>query len=203
MLRALILLDTATPLKCSRSRMYFWCRCRILERLCGKNKPLATFFSAPGRLHTPPIEAPESAARVHRWSGATRARAFTIRCRPAARSLDKDFAASGLRGILVPWWFTQRIDHCSLHSNLQHNLRGYARVCSSSHRHESAVPAFDESQLSRDNRTVASLRVGLWRSWERASMAWKRSSVRSRSGPPNTSQNECLTTQWSSPCGSL
>ena len=29
-------------------------------------------------------------------------------------------------------------------------------------------------------------RVGLWRSWERASMAWKRSSVRSRSGPPNT-----------------
>jgi hypothetical protein len=28
------------------------------------------------------------------------------------------------------------------------------------------------------------LRVGLWRSWERASMAWKRSSVRSRSGPP-------------------
>ena len=29
--------------------------------------------------------------------------------------------------------------------------------------------------------------VGLWRSWERASMAWKRSSVRSRSGPPITS----------------
>ncbi len=28
--------------------------------------------------------------------------------------------------------------------------------------------------------------VGLWRSWERASMAWKRSSVRSRSGPPIT-----------------
>ena len=27
-------------------------------------------------------------------------------------------------------------------------------------------------------------RVGLWRSWERASMAWKRSPVRSRSGPP-------------------
>src|SRR5438552_8292732 len=27
-------------------------------------------------------------------------------------------------------------------------------------------------------------RVGLWRSWERASMAWKRSSVRSRPGPP-------------------
>ena len=26
--------------------------------------------------------------------------------------------------------------------------------------------------------------MGLWRSWERASMAWKRSSVRSRSGPP-------------------
>ncbi len=30
----------------------------------------------------------------------------------------------------------------------------------------------------------SSQRVGLWRSWERASMAWKRSSVRSRSGPP-------------------
>jgi hypothetical protein len=27
--------------------------------------------------------------------------------------------------------------------------------------------------------------MGLWRSWERASMAWKRSPVRSRSGPPN------------------
>src|SRR3954462_7079045 len=26
--------------------------------------------------------------------------------------------------------------------------------------------------------------MGLWRSWERASMAWKRSSVRSRPGPP-------------------
>src|SRR5713101_4985816 len=26
--------------------------------------------------------------------------------------------------------------------------------------------------------------VGLWRSWERASMAWKRSSVRTRPGPP-------------------
>ncbi len=32
---------------------------------------------------------------------------------------------------------------------------------------------------------VESTAVGLWRSWERASMAWKRSSVRSRSGPPN------------------
>src|SRR5215813_1615872 len=30
--------------------------------------------------------------------------------------------------------------------------------------------------------------VGLWRSWERASMAWKRSSVRSRPGPPNLSR---------------
>jgi hypothetical protein len=39
---------------------------------------------------------------------------------------------------------------------------------------------------SGDNRRVASPQhVGLWRSWERASMAWKRSSVRSRSGPPN------------------
>ena len=30
--------------------------------------------------------------------------------------------------------------------------------------------------------------VGLWRSWERASMAWKRSSVRSRPGPPTDSE---------------
>jgi putative endonuclease len=35
-----------------------------------------------------------------------------------------------------------------------------------------------------DQRVVSS-QVGLWRSWERASMAWKRSSVRSRPGPPN------------------
>ena len=28
--------------------------------------------------------------------------------------------------------------------------------------------------------------LGLWRSWERASMAWKRSSVRSRPGPPTS-----------------
>ena len=35
---------------------------------------------------------------------------------------------------------------------------------------------------------VSSFRkVGLWRSWERASMAWKRSSVRSRPGPPYSS----------------
>jgi hypothetical protein len=45
---------------------------------------------------------------------------------------------------------------------------------------------FDEWADSGDNKRVAFLRrVGLWRSWERASMAWKRSSVRSRSGPPN------------------
>ena len=31
---------------------------------------------------------------------------------------------------------------------------------------------------------VVSSQVGLWRSWERASMAWKRSPVRSRPGPP-------------------
>src|SRR5712691_8678237 len=31
--------------------------------------------------------------------------------------------------------------------------------------------------------------VGLWRSWERASMAWKRSSVRSRPGPPISLNN--------------
>ena len=49
------------------------------------------------------------------------------------------------------------------------------------------------SGLGLTNRTLAETIgelhpcsiVGLWRSWERASMAWKRSSVRSRSGPPN------------------
>ncbi len=47
--------------------------------------------------------------------------------------------------------------------------------------------AFDTPSTSGDNRGVASLQhVGLWRSWERASMAWKRSSVRSRSGPPKS-----------------
>jgi hypothetical protein len=30
----------------------------------------------------------------------------------------------------------------------------------------------------------ATLKLGLWRSWERASMAWKRSTVRTRPGPP-------------------
>ena len=48
------------------------------------------------------------------------------------------------------------------------------------------------SQSARINevirgRRVVSSQVGLWRSWERASMAWKRSSVRSRPGPPNAS----------------
>jgi hypothetical protein len=45
--------------------------------------------------------------------------------------------------------------------------------------------AIDESVPGGENRRVVSPYVGLWRSWERASMAWKRSSVRSRSGPPN------------------
>jgi putative endonuclease len=35
-----------------------------------------------------------------------------------------------------------------------------------------------------DRRFELFFKVGLWRSWERASMAWKRSSVRSRPGPP-------------------
>src|SRR5690349_7173007 len=42
---------------------------------------------------------------------------------------------------------------------------------------------------------VSLYKVGLWRSWERASMAWKRSSVRSRPGPPFPSQfrlHDCL-----------
>ena len=48
---------------------------------------------------------------------------------------------------------------------------------------------FDSNPSVSDNKEVArkrdpSFRVGLWRSWERASMAWKRSSVRSRPGPP-------------------
>ena len=49
-------------------------------------------------------------------------------------------------------------------------------------------PAFDEQASSYDNKRVVPPNVGLWRSWERASMAWKRSSVRSRPGPPNVNQ---------------
>src|SRR5215469_17967584 len=54
---------------------------------------------------------------------------------------------------------------------------------------------FDGSGWRSHNQRVATLRrVGLWRSWERASMAWKRSSVRSRSGPPNYPlKNQTLT----------
>src|ERR1700733_2486321 len=53
------------------------------------------------------------------------------------------------------------------------------------------VTAFDYRPHSSENKrgTFFDFRpsrcVGLWRSWERASMAWKRSSVRSRPGPPN------------------
>ena len=51
-------------------------------------------------------------------------------------------------------------------------------------------------------------RVGLWRSWERASMAWKRSPVRSRSGPPkhpseNTMQYKSQRTGWLFLCASF
>src|SRR5215467_673551 len=42
---------------------------------------------------------------------------------------------------------------------------------------------FDDCNTLGENRS--NLPVGLWRSWERASMAWKRSSVRSRPGPPS------------------
>ncbi len=35
-------------------------------------------------------------------------------------------------------------------------------------------------------------RMGLWRSWERASMAWKRSTVRTRPGPPNHLQLDTI-----------
>jgi hypothetical protein len=45
---------------------------------------------------------------------------------------------------------------------------------------------FDESWPGGENKRVLPADVGLWRSWERASMAWKRSSVRSRPGPPNS-----------------
>src|SRR5271167_4968603 len=53
---------------------------------------------------------------------------------------------------------------------------------------------FDEAMWLRENEGgaaraggVPSAKVGLWRRWERASMAWKRSSVRSRPGPPSNS----------------
>jgi hypothetical protein len=45
---------------------------------------------------------------------------------------------------------------------------------------DAALPLIPNSRPRLFRRAI----VGLWRSWERASMAWKRSSVRSRPGPP-------------------
>src|SRR5215831_14831033 len=47
------------------------------------------------------------------------------------------------------------------------------------------------SACERIREGVFPLQVGLWRSWERASMAWKRSSVRSRPGPPTLMRVFC------------
>src|ERR1700704_6643140 len=44
--------------------------------------------------------------------------------------------------------------------------------------------SFPHSESKFRLRGISLSQVGLWRSWERASMAWKRSSVRSRPGPP-------------------
>jgi hypothetical protein len=60
------------------------------------------------------------------------------------------------------------------------------RTLRARHREMKVVRRFDEPARLNENRKVGI--VGLWRSWERASMAWKRSSVRSRSGPPINQQ---------------
>jgi beta-glucosidase len=59
---------------------------------------------------------------------------------------------------------------------------------------------FDLTLLIRDNGEVPPQRVGLWRSWERASMAWKRSSVRSRSGPPTIPYKVIMTQRLAAIC---
>src|SRR5271165_6683547 len=46
----------------------------------------------------------------------------------------------------------------------------------------------ERMKMTSQFRASSLLKVGLWRSWERASMAWKRSSVRSRPGPPLNQQ---------------
>src|SRR5271166_1342303 len=46
----------------------------------------------------------------------------------------------------------------------------------------------ERMKMTSQFRASSLLKVGLWRSWERASMAWKRSPVRSRPGPPLNQQ---------------
>ena len=41
-----------------------------------------------------------------------------------------------------------------------------------------------QGRISRSGVAGLPQKMGLWRSWERASMAWKRSTVRTRPGPP-------------------
>ena len=67
------------------------------------------------------------------------------------------------------------------------NLLSIPKVCTLKDDASSSCPCpgFDLSPLSGDNRKVASLYTWACGAvWERASMAWKRSSVRSRPGPP-------------------
>ena len=49
---------------------------------------------------------------------------------------------------------------------------------------ETVNRAFEGQRVALDGTIRVSCSVGLWRSWERASMAWKRSRVRIPSGPP-------------------
>jgi hypothetical protein len=79
---------------------------------------------------------------------------------------------------------------CSVGQRLRgEQKRGYERSEGKAEGQEEQLrdgfEVFDESILLVENDESLSLsKVGLWRSWERASMAWKRSSVRSRPGPP-------------------
>src|SRR5260370_26325424 len=66
------------------------------------------------------------------------------------------------------------------HQSTSYNSRSLQRTC----HFDRIYYGVDESILNKLLKT----KVGLWRSWERASMAWKRSSVRSRPGPPSFQQ---------------
>src|SRR5438309_690551 len=63
-----------------------------------------------------------------------------------------------------------------LPGEVRQSLRSISRggICGPDRHGEFGINGFEASSRC----------VGLWRSWERASMAWKRSSVRTRLGPP-------------------
>ena len=91
--------------------------------------------------------------------------------------------------------FLARFPTHSLARNAQAQLRdlGTAAAPSQVRRHAAARNLNSSRHFTGRNRSgnasvcyigARPCLVGLWRSWERASMAWKRSTVRTRPGPP-------------------